>query len=99
MSENLEINQNAAFGSHHNTFAGTVNNYGVPAENVAGMVIEQTFKLFHQYFPLLQKEALEEVHRMLQEKLKNIPQKILFNLVQELQSLHCKMRVSQKKVK
>ena len=37
------------------------------------MVIEQTFKLFHQYFPLLQKEALEEVHRMLQEKLKNIP--------------------------
>ena len=73
MSENLEVNQNAAFGSHHNTFAGTVNNYGVPAENVAGMVIEQTFKLFHQYFPLLQKEALEEVHRMLQEKLKNIP--------------------------
>ena len=73
MSENLEVNQNAAFGSHHNTFAGTVNNYGVPAENVAGMVIEQTFKLFHQYFPLLQKEALE--------------------------SLHCKMRVSQKKVK
>ena len=57
MSENLEVNQNAAFGSHHNTFAGTVNNYGVPAENVAGMVIEQTFKLFHQYFPLLQKEA------------------------------------------
>ena len=39
MSENLEVNQNAAFGSHHNTFAGTVNNYGVPAENVAGMVI------------------------------------------------------------
>lgn len=73
MSENFEVNQNAAFGSHHNTFAGTVNNYGVPAENVAGMVIEQTFKLFHQYFPLLQKEALEEVHRMLQEKLKNIP--------------------------
>lgn len=74
MCDTVNTTQNAQFGSHDNSFvAQEINNYGVPVEQVPGMIIDATFKLFHQYFPQLQKEALEEVHQMLEAKLKSIP--------------------------
>lgn len=74
MCDNVNTTQNAQWGSHDNSFiAQQINNYGVPVEQMPGMIIDATFRLFHQYFPQLQKEALEEVHRMLEEKLRRIP--------------------------
>lgn len=74
MCDNINTTQNAQFGSHDNSFvAQQINNYGVSVEQMPGIIIDATFRLFHQYFPQLQKESLEEVHRMLEEKLKKIP--------------------------
>lgn len=74
MCDIINTTQNAQIGSHDNSFvAQQINNYGVPVEQMPGMIIEATFKLFHQYFPQLQKEALEEVHQMLEEKIRAIP--------------------------
>lgn len=74
MCEMVNTTQNAQFGAHDNNFVGQqINNYGVPAEKVAGMVIDSAFEIFYRYYPRLKEEALLEVHRMLEERLKSVP--------------------------
>ena len=47
MCDTVNTTQNAQFGSHDNSFvAQEINNYGVPVEQVPGMIIDATFKLF-----------------------------------------------------
>lgn len=74
MPDTINTTQNAQIGSHDNNLIGQqINNYGIQTEDAAVIAIDAAFKLFHQYFPQLQKEALDEVHRMLEDKLNNIP--------------------------
>ena len=49
MDENHEVNQTAALGSHHNTFAGTVNNYGLSVTDATRMALQ----MFREYYPQL----------------------------------------------
>ena len=69
MDENHEVNQTAALGSHHNTFAGTVNNYGLSVTDATRMALQ----MFREYYPQLQKEALDTVQKLVEEHLKLIP--------------------------
>lgn len=69
MDENHEVNQTAAWGSHHNTFAGMVNNYGLSVTDVTRMALQ----MFREYYPQLQKEALDTVQKLVEEHLKLIP--------------------------
>ena len=60
MSENLEVNQTAAFGSHGNTIIGTVNT-GLSVTDAMQMALQ----IFREYYPQLKKEAIDELQKML----------------------------------
>lgn len=53
MSENLEVNQTAAFGSHGNTIIGTVNT-GLSVTDAMQMALQ----IFREYYPQLKKRQL-----------------------------------------
>ena len=73
MSENLEVNQTAAFGSHGNTIIGTVNT-GLSVTDAMQMALQ----IFREYYPQLKKEAIDELQKMLKEELEKVqPQNIL----------------------
>ena len=73
MSENLEVNQTAAFGSHGNTIIGTVNT-GLSVTDAMQMALQ----IFREYYPRLKKEAIDELQKMLKEELEKVqPQNIL----------------------
>lgn len=70
MCDNVNTTQNAQFGSHDNSFvAQQINNYGLTVPEATKMA----FQLFREYYPQLQKEALETVQHLLEEHLKAIP--------------------------
>ena len=67
MSENLEVNQTAAFGSHGNTIIGTVNT-GLSVTDAMQMALQ----IFREYYPQLKKEAIDELQKMLKEELEKV---------------------------
>ena len=69
MCEEVNIIQKAALGSE-TTQVAVQNNYnGLSVQDATQMA----FSIFHNYYPLLQKEALEEVKRLVEEKLNAFP--------------------------
>lgn len=68
MNEKTEINQTAGLGSHGNTFIAEQHN-GLSVEDATHMAIS----MLREYYPQLREELLSDLHKMLEEKLKNVP--------------------------
>jgi len=69
MCEEINVTQKAALGSETTQIAIQNNYNGLSAQDAAQMA----FKMFRDYYPQLQKEALEEVERLVAEKLDSFP--------------------------
>ena len=69
MCDTVNTAQNAQFGSHDNTFIANQNNTGLTVVEATQMA----FQIFREYYPQLQREALETVQKLLEERLKAIP--------------------------
>lgn len=70
MSDNINIEQKTALGSHDNTFIAEQHNYtGLSVVDATKMA----FAMFREYYPQLRKEALEDLRKIIVDKLNNIP--------------------------
>lgn len=69
MHEEMKISQSTCFGSHENTQIGIQNNYGLTYTQA----IEMAFSVFRAYYPQLKQEVFDELYRLVEEKLNDVP--------------------------
>ena len=68
MGSDPTISQGATLGAHDNTFVAQQNNYGLSAKDAADIA----FQMFNQYYPQLRKDALDDLHELVQAELSKI---------------------------
>ena len=69
MCSDVKITQKVLPGAGGNTVVANQNNYGLTVTEATQMA----FQIFREYYPQLQKEALEAVQKLTEERLKMIP--------------------------
>lgn len=70
MSDNINIEQKTALGSHDNTFIAEQHNYtGLSVVDATKMA----FAMFREYYPQLRQELLDMLYQMIMDNLKNVP--------------------------
>lgn len=70
MSDNINIEQKTALGSHDNTFIAEQHNYtGLSVADATQMA----FAMFREYYPQLRQELLDMLYQMIMDNLKNVP--------------------------
>ena len=69
MCSDVKITQKVLPGAGGNTVVANQNNYGLTVTEATQMA----FQIFREYYPQLQKEALEAVQKLTEERLKVIP--------------------------
>lgn len=68
MDSNPTISQEATLGAHDNTFVAQQNNYGLSAKDATDIA----FQMFNKYYPQLRKDALDDLHELVQAELSKI---------------------------
>ena len=68
MNSNSPVSQEATLGAHDNTFVAQQNNYGLSAKDATDIA----FQMFNQYYPQLRKDALADLHELVQAELSKI---------------------------
>ena len=92
MCSDVKITQKVLPGAGGNTVVANQNNYGLTVTEATQMA----FQIFREYYPQLQKEALEAVQKLTEERLKMIPTENIVHLRQMWLFLFYRMQALQK---